>query len=254
MIPTIFELGPIPFHSFGFMLVLSFFASWRRMWISFKNGGERPELAEPVVFWAAVGGLIGARVLSLLSNPEGFINDPIGAVFSSAGFVFYGGFIGGIIAVGILLKREGVSYLRYFDLAGPGLAVGYAIGRIGCQLSGDGDYGTVTSLPWAMGYPLGVVPTEVGLLVHPAPVYETLLALAIAWLLVYLQDNNKLSGLGQLTGLYFICMAVERFIVEFVRIEPIVLGPLTQAQVTAIVIFIVGTWLMFSNIQNDHSK
>lgn len=244
MIPEILPHSPIPLYSFGLMMVMCFLSAWRRYSLSLADGGERPELAESVITWAAVGGIVGARIGYLISFESSFLSDPLGTFFSSAGFVFHWGFIGGFLAVWILLRREGVDFLRYADLAGPALLIGYAVGRIGCQLSGDGDYGRITDLPWGMSYPKGVVPTRIDIRVHPAPIYETLLALFSAWLILSDWVEQRLTGVGQRFGLYLALAGAARFFVEFVRIEPVIWGGLTQAQLVGIGLIVAGLGLI----------
>lgn len=245
MIPTLFHIGPLPVHTFGLMLVLAFLASWRLAERCLSFAGEDTKLAENIIFWAAIGGILGARLWYLLTYPSDFFSDPISAIFSSGGFVFYGGLVGGILAVCILLKLNHKPILSYADYLSPALAVGYAVGRIGCQLSGDGDYGSQTNVPWAMSYENGVVPTPAGVLVHPAPVYETLMTLLIALILVQVLEKRLLKVPGQLFGLYFVLSALERFVVEIVRIEPVLAFGLTQAQIFAIVLASLGTAFIF---------
>lgn len=244
MIPTIITLGPLPLHSFGLMMVLAFLTAWRRFYISLAEGGERPELAEPAITWAAVGGIVGARLGYLVSFEQDFFSHPIQSIFGGAGFVFHWGFVGGALAVALLLRREKADFLRYADLAGPALAIGYAVGRIGCQLSGDGDYGIETLMPWAMGYPFGVVPTPPGMLVHPAPVYETLMALFSAFVLLQCPRVGLLMRRGQRFGLYLILAGVARFVAEVVRIEPRIFAGYTQAQLMGIFLIAAGTLLI----------
>lgn len=244
MIPTILQLGPFPIHSFGLSLALAFVAAWYSLAQLISKAGFPWELAERMVTAAAIGGIVGARLFYFVSFPEQFLADPIGAIFSGAGFVFYGGLFGGAFAVWLVTRKGGYDYFALGDLSGPALLIGYGIGRIGCQLSGDGDYGSVSSLPWAMGYPLGVVPTEAGVLVHPTPVYETVVALLAAYYLLRVIRNGMLSGRGQCFGLYLVLAAVPRFLVEIVRIEPRVLWGLTQAQCESVVILCVGAWLL----------
>lgn len=245
MTPTLFQLGPLPIHSFGLLMVLAFLSAWRLLALSLKEAGHDPARAEHIIFWTAIGGIIGGRLGYIVSYPGGFFADPLGTLFSGAGFVFYGGFIGGAFAGWLYAKKEKISFLQYTDFATPALALGYAVGRVGCQLSGDGDYGRVSELPWAMSYQLGIVPTPPGVLVHPAPVYESIAALLIAFLLLYLQRNQKLAGYGQMFGLYLILSALARFSVEFVRIEPYVLAGFTQAQVVGVVLLLLGLLLLF---------
>jgi phosphatidylglycerol:prolipoprotein diacylglycerol transferase len=250
MIPTLFEiplpfgLGSIPLHSFGMSMVLAFIAGWKLLVLNLRRAGEEELLAEQMVTWAAIGGILGARLLYIISFPEGLLSDPIGTIFSGAGFVYYGGFIGGTVAVCILLRRKGKSIPRYADIVAPTLAIGYAVGRIGCQLSGDGDYGMPSTLPWAIGYPLGVIPTPPGVTVHPAPLYETLMALALCFVLSSEWSRKRFRAGGQLFGVYLLGAALARFAVEAIRIEPVIAFSLTQAQLTAIGIFAVGLVLV----------
>lgn len=244
MIPDLFRFGPIPIHSFGLMLVCALLLGWKRYELCLRQCGERAELAEPLVFAAGVGGIIGARILYLISFPSDVMADPIGTIFGGAGFVFFGGFLGGMFAVWWVIRKERVDFLRYGDLAGPALSIGYGIGRIGCQLSGDGDYGKASNLPWAIGYPLGVIPTSPGITVHPTPVYETLLALGIAGLLLYLRKHSIFSKRGQQFGIYLILTAITRFCIEYLRIEPVILFGLTEAQLISIGLVMGGTILV----------
>lgn len=244
MIPVLFSIGPIPINAFGLMMVCAFFAAWRLLWLNLRRAGEPVELAEDMVMYAAIGGIAGARIDYLLSFPEEFMRDPLGAAFGGAGFVFYGGLIGGFLAVWIFLRIKGKPFLPYADLTCPVLALGYAVGRIGCHLSGDGDYGIPSNLPWAVSYSLGVVPTPPGVRVHPTPVYETLAAFAVTALLLSLLFRHSFKKPGQLFGLYFILSAICRFLVEFIRIEPVVAWGLTQAQLAAIGCSLFGLVLM----------
>jgi phosphatidylglycerol:prolipoprotein diacylglycerol transferase len=244
MIPVLFQLGPFPVHSFGLMMVLGFLAAWCCLYQQLKAAGEDPAFAERMVTWAGVGGIVGARLFYLISFPTELMERPLATIFGGAGFVFYGGFFGGAFAVWLLVRKQRMDFWQLADLTAAPLAIGYAIGRIGCQLSGDGDYGAPSALAWAIGYPLGVVPTPLGLRVHPTPVYETFGALAIAGLLVWMLNQGKLGGRGQLFGVYLLLSALARFLVEIIRVEPRVIGPLTQAQIESLIVLIVGTLLL----------
>lgn len=247
MIPTLLHIGPFPIHSFGLLVVLACVAAWRALFISLRDSGRDPALAEKMVTWAALGGILGARLGFLISFPNEVMARPLETIFSSAGFVFHWGFVGGILAVWYLLRREGESFLLLSDLVGPALSIGYGVGRIGCQLSGDGDYGMPTDLPWAMGYPLGVVPTPPGVLVHPTPVYESIGAMLIAFILLSPTVKRRLKIPGQQFGLYLLLTASARFLVEYLRIEPVVLPPFTQAQVVSIILATVGLVMIFKS-------
>ena len=137
-------------------------------------------------------------------------------MFWGTGLVWYGGAIGGaigVIGLDALAPRPGTA--DALDMCATALALGYAIGRIGCQVSGDGDYGIRSSLPWAMGYPHGTVPTPPGVRVQPTPIYETVLDVSTwpptLWLL---RDRVRP---GVIFALYLCCSGLERFLVEFIR-------------------------------------
>ena len=250
MIPTIFNIpfigGSIPIHSFGLMIVCTFLAAWARLAVDLRRTGRSPDIAEPIVFWGAVGGLVGARVLFVLSFPQQFINDPISAITGGGGFTFYGGLICGALSVYLIVRRYGISFLQGGDLVAPALAIGYAVGRVGCHLSGDGDYGSPTTLPWGFSYALGYIPTPPGVLVHPTPIYETFLSLALAFILVGMIKRGTFSTSpdGRLFGVYFVFSSIARFGVEYLRIEPKVWTGLTQAQVTSLCLFTLGLILL----------
>ena len=133
-------------------------------------------------------------------------------MFGGSGLVWYGGAIGGAIGVLIWAHFRGMVNLGLLDLCSAPLALGYAIGRIGCQVSGDGDYGIPWNGPWAMAYPDGTVPTKVK--VHPTPIYETLAMCLLAWALWVLRDRYRP---GVIFGLYLVGAGLERFLVEFIR-------------------------------------
>ena len=140
-------------------------------------------------FAALIGGIVGSRVYFLVQNYSEVKSDLIGNLFSGSGLVWYGGAIGGALAVIAWAYWRGFLNLTLLDVAAPALALGYALGRCGCQLSGDGDYGKPWNGPWAMAYPHGTVPTKVT--VQPTPVYETLAMGLGAWILWQLRDRVR---------------------------------------------------------------
>jgi phosphatidylglycerol:prolipoprotein diacylglycerol transferase len=245
MIPVVFRLGPIPLYSFGLMMLCCFLSAWNRLYLSLKHKGESPELAEGMIFWAAIGGIFGARINYLFSFPEEFLRDPIRAIFNGAGFVYYGGFIGGVLGVWWFIRKNapGKSFLYFADLSAPALALGYAVGRIGCHLSGDGDYGVPTTLAWGFQYVLGIVPSPAGVFVHPTPIYETLGGLLITAILLNLQERKDgffSKRVGALFSIYILLSAIARFCVEFVRAEPLREWGLTEAQIVSVILICLG--------------
>src|SRR5262245_36842182 len=190
-------------------------------------------------FAALIGGLVGSRLDFIIENYDDVKGDLLGNIFSGAGLVWYGGAIGGAIGVFIWAWYRGFLTLALLDLAAPALALGYAIGRIGCQVSGDGDYGKAWDGPWAMAYPHGTKPIDTP--VHPTPIYETLAMGLVAYLLWRLRDRYQA---GVLFCIYLMLAGAERFAVEFIRRNEHVALGLTQAQLISLGMFAVGAvWL-----------
>ncbi len=238
MYPTLIDFGPFGIHSFGLMLATAFITVVFVLQYELKRRGFVAELAGGIVMAAAVGGIVGAKIYSALL--DGSIN--VRELFSTAGLVWYGGLIGGCIAVTIVILRSPNPYLPTIDIIGPTLLLGYGIGRIGCLLAGDGDYGPPSDVPWAMAFPNGTVPTDVP--VHPTPIYESLMSFAFFGLL-WSQRRRFESVPGTTFGLSLIFLGIERFIAEFWRITPRVFGWMTAAQIFSIVAFIIGIALVF---------
>lgn len=246
MIPDILHIGPIPIHVFGIMLALAFLASGWAAGREFERRGLDREVGSSAVVWAAVGGILGARLWVIVEEWHSFVADPLGLLLTGGGFVFYGGLLGGALAMAILFRRIGVSFLAGADACAPAVALGQAIGRWGCQLSGDGDWGTETTLPWGMRYPYAVVGWDKppGVYVHPTPIYESALYFAIFAMLWRLR--HRIAPDGTIFCWYLVLSGTARFFVEFVRIEPKVLFGFSQAQVTSVVIVAVGTAILLA--------
>jgi phosphatidylglycerol:prolipoprotein diacylglycerol transferase len=237
MQPEIHLLG-ISIKTFGLFFALNFVAWGALVGRRLRELGHPPDWAYEMVGAALVGGLVGARGYWLVQNHASL---SFGSVFGGSGLIWYGGLLGGVISVGLWARWRGFLSLELADMAGPALALGYAIGRIGCQISGDGDYGKASSLPWAMGYPHGTVPTAPGVTVHPTPIYETLAMGLVAWGLWALRD--RVRG-GVLFALYLVLAGTERLLVEFVRRNADVAIGLTAAQLESLVLVVVGSaWL-----------
>ncbi|MSX02483.1 MAG: prolipoprotein diacylglyceryl transferase, partial [Actinobacteria bacterium] len=177
------DLFGLPLKTFGLMFALAFLAAGAVVHRRLLERGLPGDWSYEALFSALAGGLVGARLVWIIENLEQVRGDVLGSIFSGSGLVWYGGVLGGTVFVVIWAKWRGTLNASAFDMAAVPLALGNAIGRIGCQLAGDGDYGRVWDGPWAMGYPNGTVPTAPGVTVHPTPVYETLALGLIAWLL-----------------------------------------------------------------------
>ncbi len=233
------HLGPITLQTFGIMFALAFVAAGALLARRLKEWGKPPDWAYEVIVCALVGGVVGARLDFIVENYDSVKDDLLGNLFSGSGLVWYGGAIGGAIGVGLWAWRRGMLSLALLDLCAAPLALGYAIGRIGCQLSGDGDYGEAWDGPWAMAYPDGTDPIDET--VHPTPIYETLSMGLVAYLLWRLRDRFQA---GVLFALYLVLAGGERFLVEFIRRNDVVVVGLTQAQLLSLAMIAVGTvWL-----------
>jgi phosphatidylglycerol:prolipoprotein diacylglycerol transferase len=184
-----------------------------------------------IMFCAGVGGIVGAKLWYVIENGD------LGSLFSGTGLVFYGGALGGALAVMVYARHRGFLDYRLFDMGAPALAIGYAVGRLGCQLAGDGDYGIPSNLPWAMAYPKGTVPTTVD--VHPTPIYEFLVMGAVTIWLWRRRDRVKP---GELIGWWAVLAGIERFLVEFIRRNDDIWGPFSLAQFVSVLMIVVGGW------------
>ena len=237
MYPTIIDFGPVGIHSYGLMLATAFITVVFVIQSELKRRDFVPELASTIVMAAAIGGIVGAKIYSALLDGQITFRE----LFSTSGLVWYGGFIGGCLAVIIVVLRSPNPFLPTIDIVGPTVVLGYGIGRIGCLLAGDGDYGPPSDLPWAMAFPNGTVPTDVP--VHPTPIYETLLSCTFFGIL-WSQRRRFEATPGALFGASLVALGVERFIAEFWRITPRVLGWMSAAQLFSIAAFILGIALI----------
>ena len=242
MYPYWLELGSFKAPTFGPMVVLGFLAGYFVIKKEFERKSIDPELASSIVTASILGGLVGAKLYFVLFElpPGATWGDSLSALFSGSGLTWHGGFVVATAAVVWLIRRNDAPLLSCADAIGMGAAIGYAIGRIGCQLAGDGDYGVHTDLPWAMAYPEGVVPTDER--VHPAPVYETLMGLAIfvgLWV-----SRRRLSVTGVSFAVYLVLSGIARFAVESIRLNPPVLAGYTGAQLISALLVVVGIGLL----------
>jgi phosphatidylglycerol:prolipoprotein diacylglycerol transferase len=236
--PEIHLLG-LSLKTFGLMFALAFLSIGALAGRRFRELGRPVDWAYEIAFAALVGGLVGARLYFIVQHWNDVSHDLLGNLFSGSGLVWYGGAAGGALAVAAWAWWRGFFGLQLLDFCAPLLALGYAIGRIGCQVSGDGDYGKAWDGPWAMAYPHGEVPTTET--VHPTPIYETLAMGAVA---VFLFRRRDAYRPGVLFALYLVLSGTERLLVEFLRRNHQAVLGLTGPQVESIVLLVVGAaWL-----------
>src|SRR5436853_3668180 len=233
------HLGPITVQSFGICFAVGFLACGAVAARRLPELGKPRDWAYESVFAALIGGLVGARLDYVIENWSSARHDLLGSLFSGSGLVWYGGVIGGTLGVVLWAHRRRFLGLALLDWAAPLLALGYAIGRIGCQVSGDGDYGTASSLPWAMAYPHGTKPIHTT--VQPTPIYETLAMGLLALALWRLRDRFRP---GILFALYLVLSGTERVLVEIIRRNDAVVAGLTFPQLFSIALVAIGAaWL-----------
>ena len=280
MYPIIFDFGEIDIfgiqfrlaiYSFGLMLVVAFYSCYYLLERDLKKLGYNEKLASDIIFWSALGGIIGSKIYHVVENLDDILASPniLGQIFSGSGLVFLGGLIGAIIAVTIVLNKYKVSWLIFADRLAPLIFLGYAIGRIGCFLVGD-DYGIPSKLPWAISFPYGLPPTTTQVFsyqfpwiditnygsgvisVHPTQLYETL----ICGLLFYVlwSKRNLITIPGSLFFQYLIFAGLERFFIEFLRTnEKYLLGILSGAQILSLIMICIGLYFIFNPIKSSES-
>ena len=233
------HIGPLTLGSYGLMVAIGLICAFFILRADFARREVSAD-AEAIIGITGLAGLVGSRLYHLLETPAEFFADPWPQLFSTMGFAFVGAIIGGFVALVILAKRFKISML---DAASPAAAMGYGIGRIGCLISGDGDYGIPTSLPWGMSFPNGIVPTTER--VHPTPIYEFLVAILIFWILWRLgaRGLKKHAPNGIIFAAYLVLTGIARFLVEMIRINPRSFYGMTNAQAASVVSILAGVIL-----------
>ncbi len=269
MIPFL-HLGWLTIPTFGLMVATALLVSAYVLQADFDRNRERflkagylGKLAEAgakqprdegflIIGIAGIAGIVGARLYHVLESPQELMANPA-VLISRFGFAWFGGFLGGFIALVILARHFRIPTLAFMDLCSPAAAVGYAIGRIGCLLSGDGDYGVPTTLPWGMSFPNGVVPTMAR--VHPTPLYEFLIWLGIAACL-WQMGRKALGGKGAQGGVfcgYLVLTGITRFLIEFIRVNPRSILGMSNAQAASVISVVAGI-LLFMRIRASKEK
>lgn len=206
-----------------------------------------PEHAAEAGLAGVLGGLVGAKLLWVFEHlgEEPFTQ----LLFSRGGMSWFGGFAGGVLAGVLLMRWRRLPILAVLSAATPALAVGHAIGRVGCLLVGD-DYGRPSDLPWAIAFPEGLPPTTVP--VHPTQIYEALALVPVAFLLIRWRRAGRSDRF--VVGGYLAMAGSIRFAIEFLRINERVLGPLTVAHLASLAAIIAGTILLRSSRGATHAR
>ena len=236
------HIGPLTLGSYGVMVATGLICAFFILRADFARRKVSAD-SEAIIGITGLAGLVGSRVYHVLESPAEFFADPWPQIFTTMGFAFFGAIIGGFIALLYLAKRFRIAPLLMLDAASPAGALGYGIGRIGCLISGDGDYGIPTTLPWGMSFPNGIVPTTDR--VHPTPIYEFLAALVIFWILWKLGARaiKMRAPHGTVFAAYLVLTGIARYLVEIIRINPRSFYGLTNAQAASVVSMIGGILL-----------
>jgi phosphatidylglycerol:prolipoprotein diacylglycerol transferase len=256
MYPVLFRIGSFELTSFGVLMALAFLSAGWILARELKRKGDDPETAWDIVWYAAIGGIVGAKIYYMLLNWGDTVANPWAALTSRAGLVWYGGFIGAALLIWWRLASRKLPVLRFGDAIAPALALGYVVGRLGCFLVGD-DYGRPTDQPWGIAFPNGAPPSTAGnlrafgvnlpptiaddtvLRVHPTQLYEMAMMGAIFLLLWAWRRKDWPAGV--LWFAYVALAGVERFIVEIFRAkDDRFLGVFTIAQLISVGLVIVG--------------
>jgi phosphatidylglycerol:prolipoprotein diacylglycerol transferase len=252
--PLSFHLGPIEITGFGIMVMMGFFMAGLAIQTRLRELELNDQYAWDMVMAAVIGGLLGAKLWYVALHGDA------SQLLSRGGLVWYGGLIGGALAVILNSMRLKIPVRFTFDLAAPALAMGYALGRVGCFLVQD-DYGIPTGLPWGVKFPEGLPPTTAAnlsawgvpvpegaapldvLAVHPTQLYETTAMLLVFWILWRLRDHGR--GTGWLFGLYLMLAGTERFLIEFLRAkDDRFIAGFTLAQLTSLAVVGTGALLV----------
>ncbi|HUF29833.1 MAG TPA: prolipoprotein diacylglyceryl transferase family protein [Gemmatimonadaceae bacterium] len=255
--PFQFSIGDIQITGFGLAVLLGFVIAQIVAQRELARKGHDPTPIGDLIFWAAAGSLISAKVYYAI-----LVGDA-SALFSRGGFVFWGGLIGGIVTVSIVIIRKNLPFFRIAEVAGPAIAAAYAVGRTGCWAVGD-DYGRPWNGPLAVQFPQGAPPSTVAIMqrefgttpppgslptdvlaVHPTQLYETAMAMAMFFILWRLRGHRHAEG--WLFGVYMVLAGLERFIVEFFRAkDDRFFGIITLAQIFALGFVIFGgAWMVW---------
>ena len=264
----------IPIAVFGSFVLLAIITATfvaKKEVIRFENLGILPKvegaythkIVSDLAFTPVIFGLIGARVFHIFEYPQEFINDPIGMIFSTGGFSIYGGLIFGVIAGTIFLNKRSIPVIPMLDALAPSMILGYGIGRVGCQISGDGDWGIVANMAlipnwlpdwlWAQTYEnniVGVIIQSPG--VYPTPIYEALTAFCIYFFLCVIKKAEYSKG--YIFSVYLLMSGFGRLLIEKIRINSeyhLLGGSFTQAELISTMLILFG---LFGILKSKKSK
>ncbi|MBA3560566.1 MAG: prolipoprotein diacylglyceryl transferase [Gemmatimonadaceae bacterium] len=255
--PFLYSPGGFQISGFGIGVLFAFIIAQVVCARELARRGHDPTPISELIYWAAAGGIVGAKLYYAV-----LMND-WSTLLSREGFVFWGGLIGGILAVSAIVVRKRLGFHRIADVAGLGIAAAYSVGRTGCWAVGD-DYGRPSTSFFAVSFPQGAPPSTVQnmisnfgitaqagelpgtvLSVHPTQLYETAMGFGMFLILWRLRDHRHAEG--WLFGVYMVVAGVERFLIEFMRAkDDRFFGVLTMAQMIALAFMLLGAAWMYA--------
>lgn len=261
MCPRLVQIGPITVYSFGLMMALGFLIGNYFIALELKRRKLDPAIANTIILIGLVAGVVGSKLLFLIESWSEFTAYPIREAFSPSGLTWYGGFVLAALCIYWYSRRLKIGFKIISDATSPALLLSYGFARLGCHFAGDGDYGFPTSLPWGTDYSKGTYPPSIafspfpeitgrypnGIVpdttpCHPTPVYEFIVCtilFAIMW-----KYRKSIKPDGAMFALYLLFAGVERFSIEFFRINPRIAFGLSEAQLISIPMTLIGALLL----------
>lgn len=248
MHPILIQIGPLTLYTYGLMVASGFLIgiSWASRMA--RKEGVDPQKVYDASFWIVIAGILGARITYILLNLDHYLQSPLDAFkLWQGGLVFYGGFIGAAIAVRLVVKRYDLDLWTFADILAPGVALGHAVGRLGCFYAGC-CYGAPTDVSWAVTFTNIDSIAPLGVALHPTQLYSSAGEFTLFILLTLIRPYRKFKGQIFLTwvGLY----AIVRSTIEHFRDDPRGLwfdGMISTSQIIGAIAFTTAVWLFFRN-------
>ena len=245
MNPIALSLGPIKIYWYSIIILLAIILASKVLFKQAKKQNIKEEFLTNLIFYGVLWGILGARLYYVLFNLKYYIQNPIEIIeIYNGGLAIHGGIIAGAIFFIYYSKKNKINFLKIFDITAPALILGQAIGRWGNFINVEA-YGAQTNLPWRMGiYEAGKY-----IEVHPTFLYESIATLTIFIILTVVSKNRKFKG--QITYLYLIMYSFARAIIEGLRTDSLMLGPIRISQALSIIIFIMSMIAYIKRVKSD---
>ena len=271
MCPRLIQIGPITVYSFGLMMAIGFLVGNYLIALELKRRKLDPAIANNIILIGLVAGIVGSKLLFLIESWSDFITNPVREAFSPSGLTWYGGFLLAALCIYWYSRKLKIGFKIISDATSPALLLAYGVARLGCHFAGDGDYGFPTNLPWGTDYSKGTYPPSVafrpfpeitsrypnGIVpdstpCHPTPVYEFIIC-GILFMIMW-KYRKSIRPDGAMFALYLVFAGIERFAIEFFRINPRFAFGLSEAQVISVPLILMGALLLFYYCWNPRQR